>query len=152
MSKKVSIYILHITHPNQPTRHYVGATKNGRFKTRLAEHRNGYGSIVTKAAIREGCIIEGAIIHSNAIAQEELEYQFIRPLARLCPFCDQTAIAHEASTVAEPPSSPASDHAERERAQVEGQPALRAGAPLRFAPSGDASTLRRALGLHDREA
>lgn len=91
MKTRLEMYILHLKYPDGSVRHYVGSCKVGRFEKRLAEHRAGNGSVLTKLAVEEGAEIVLAARYHRACRQ--LEHQLSKAPEELL----KRAICYECS-------------------------------------------------------
>ena len=135
MKVKSDIYCLHIETLSGALHHYIGATRRGRFEKRLREHRRGVGSALTAKLVAEGCTMDGAVFHTNALTEEEQIYQCMLPLSQLCVICRQREGAVSSETSRHPDSS-----------------SRRAAPSLRFGASPDQSGALSALRLAPRAA
>jgi predicted GIY-YIG superfamily endonuclease len=86
VNRRNDLYVLHITTWDEAVFHYVGMTKHGRLKDRIAEHRNGHGANFTANLARGKASFEGFIIRTNAT---DLDEMFAQDHAAFhCPLCN----------------------------------------------------------------
>jgi predicted GIY-YIG superfamily endonuclease len=87
MPANYTVYLLHIDPPFKHARHYLGVTRNGRpVSQRLAEHNEGRGARLTRAARKAGSTLTLARVWLNADFASERKMKK-RSLAPLCPIC-----------------------------------------------------------------
>src|SRR5437879_3085357 len=89
------LYILHFSEPLGDTTnpkgyalHYSGCCADGRLEDRLLEHRSGYGSKITRAAVERGISLELAATLEGSYTEEKI-LKLQKNTPRYCPICRQ---------------------------------------------------------------
>lgn len=84
------VYLLHFFPPLGRTKHYLGITRNGRLKARLAEHQALRGARLTSRALRAGCKLYVARTWITENPSLEAATKQNHNFSRLCPLCNPT--------------------------------------------------------------
>jgi hypothetical protein len=85
--KQVDVYLLHIDPPYKRAGHYVGSTER-HVDARFAEHMNGGGSGLTRAALNAGCTLIVVRIWHDVDASIEFVIKSRAEGPTLCPLCN----------------------------------------------------------------
>ncbi len=86
----MTVYLIHFSKPVAHARHYIGYTPDDDPTRRVDEHRNGTGSPLVRAALRDGASL--ALFEWRGAGRDFerwLKNQHHTP--RLCPFCTGNA-------------------------------------------------------------
>lgn len=83
-----TLYLLHIHPPIEHAHHYLGATKEGRLRHRLAEHQTGRGAALTRIALERGSTLTLVRTWHQSTWAEERRLKQQGHIRRLCPVCN----------------------------------------------------------------
>ena len=87
MSKKGTVYLVHLDRPFWHAKHYMGFTERDDVETRLEEHRNNRGSKLLRAVNDAGIPWRLSRTWEGMTRSEERRLKRQKMAPRLCPVC-----------------------------------------------------------------
>ncbi len=82
-----AVYVLHLHPPFKHARHYIGFTDGEDVGARIAEHEQGRGSRLIRAATRAGCRAELAHVFVGADRHFERRLKRRKDVCTWCRIC-----------------------------------------------------------------